>query len=239
MTGKQVMTTTDYFLFRSIDGNRKINTIHLKRLDESIKKRYVFTVIIVNEKYEIIDGQHRFECIKKHGLPLNYIVCNGYGLKEVHLLNANSSTWKSDDYMNGYADIGIDDYIVFREFRNKYKFGHNESIFLLGAGCGSYVTKDFVNGRFKIKNYNEAVRKANLLESLKPYYPGYKRRSFVFAIKQLLENKDFVFSEFLNKVKANPMKMIDLPSVDAYLELIEGIYNYKRRDKVNLRFKKQ
>jgi ParB-like chromosome segregation protein Spo0J len=27
-------------------------------------ENYLFTVIIVNEKYEIIDGQHRFDVIK-------------------------------------------------------------------------------------------------------------------------------------------------------------------------------
>ena len=60
----QVYTTTDYFLFKPIEGNRHKNLLHLSRLKKSISANYLFTVIIVNEKYEIIDGQHRFQCIK-------------------------------------------------------------------------------------------------------------------------------------------------------------------------------
>lgn len=89
----QVHTTTDYFLFfKPIEGNRNKNIIHLSRLKKSISENYLFTVIIVNEKYEIIDGQHRFECVKELKLPLHYIVCKGYGLNEVHVLYENSKT---------------------------------------------------------------------------------------------------------------------------------------------------
>jgi hypothetical protein len=97
----QVHTTTDYFLFKPIEGNRNKNLIHLSRLKKSLSENYLFTVIIVNEKYEIIDGQHRFECVKELKLPLHYIVCNGYGLNEVHVLNQNSKTWNAEDYLTG------------------------------------------------------------------------------------------------------------------------------------------
>ena len=65
MVINHVHTTTDYFLFKPINGNRNINRLHLSRLKKSIEENYLFTVIIVNENYEIIDGQHRFECIKE------------------------------------------------------------------------------------------------------------------------------------------------------------------------------
>ena len=35
--------------------------------------------IIVNENYEIIDGQHRYSASKELGLPIRYIVGEGYG----------------------------------------------------------------------------------------------------------------------------------------------------------------
>ena len=87
-----VYTTNDYTLFTSIDGNRTKNKLHIKRLKQSIKENYLFTVIIVNENYEIIDGQHRFDVIKELNLPLYYIICEGYGLAEVHILNQISKT---------------------------------------------------------------------------------------------------------------------------------------------------
>jgi hypothetical protein len=95
----QVQTTKDYYLFTPIDGNRNKNLLHLNRLKKSINENYLFTVIIVNENYQIIDGQHRFDVIKELNLPLHYIVCVGYGLKEVHILNQISKTWNADDYL--------------------------------------------------------------------------------------------------------------------------------------------
>lgn len=73
----QVHTTTDYFLFKTIEGNRNKNLMHINRLKKSMADNYLFTVIVVNENYEIIDGQHRFDVIKELKLPLHYIMCCG------------------------------------------------------------------------------------------------------------------------------------------------------------------
>ena len=71
----QVHTTTDYNRFITVGGNRNKNQLHLMRLRKSIEKKYLFTVILVNESYEIIDGQHRFEIIRELNLPLHYVIC--------------------------------------------------------------------------------------------------------------------------------------------------------------------
>ena len=78
-----------------------------------MQENYLFTIIIVNENYEIIDGQHRFDVIKELGLPLNYVICGGYGLNEVHILNQNSKTWNVDDYLDGYCLLGYTDYLKY------------------------------------------------------------------------------------------------------------------------------
>ena len=114
---------------------------------------YLFTVIIVNEKYEIIDGQHRFDVIQELKLPLNYIVCKGYGLNEVHILNQNSKTWTSDDYLDGYCKLGYKDYLKYKEFKELYGIGHYECMWLLNGSQLSNPTQVFFTGDFKIKNY--------------------------------------------------------------------------------------
>jgi hypothetical protein len=129
----QVHTTTDYFLFKSIDGNRNKNLIHINRLKKSMSENYLFTIIIVNEKYEIIDGQHRFDVIQELKLPLHYVICKGYGLSQVHILNQNSKTWNMDDYLEGYCSLGYADYIKYKAFKEDYNIGHNETLTLL---CG-------------------------------------------------------------------------------------------------------
>lgn len=234
-----VYTTTDYKKFKSIEGNRQKNLLHLKRLRESIKSQLLFTVIIVNEKFEIIDGQHRFDIFAELSLPVNYIICEGYKLNEVHILNQNSKTWNADDFMNGYCDLGYPDYIQYRDFKEKYKIGHHEtSALLLGVKSSTMkgVNGVFYNGSFKVKSLSNATKTIEKIFMTSPYYGGYKRRSYIFAMITLLKNKNFEFTEFLQKLKNQPTAMVDCATTEQYISLIEEIYNYRRHNKVNLRF---
>jgi hypothetical protein len=234
---KHVQTTTNYNLFSPLDGNRTKNELHIKRLEKSMSENYLFTVIIVNEQMQIIDGQHRFEVIKKLGLPLNYIVCQNYGLHEVQTLNQNTKNWTADDFMDGYADMGLEDYKLYRSFKKKYGFGHTETRAMLGSWEGGSTTEKFNNGDFKVKDYKRACDIAEKVISTKKYYPiGCKRRTYVLALVYLFRNPAFDFSEFMSKLNIQPSALVDCTTSTKYIELIEQIYNYKRREKVNLRF---
>lgn len=232
----QVHTTTDYFLFKPIEGNRNKNLLHINRLKKSMAETYLFTVIIVNEKYEIIDGQHRFDVIQELKLPLNYIVCNGYGLNEVHILNQNSKTWTSDDYLDGYCKLGYKDYLKYKEFKELYGIGHYECMWLLNGSQLSNPTQVFFTGDFKIKNYDEACKIIEKIMLVEPYYEEWKRRSFILAMLQLFKNPNFELTEFLQKLKLQPTALSNCSTTNQYVSLIEEIYNYRRREKVNLRY---
>lgn len=236
MLQEQVYTTTDYFLFKTLDGNRKLNQLHLKRLIKSIEERPLFSPIIVNENHQVIDGQHRLEAFKALKLPINYIVINGYGLREVQILNANSKTWNADDFMHGYCDLGYKDYITYKEFKEHYNFDHNSCMTLLAGGTSGKNVKDFYEGNFKINNYELAKDMAEKISLLKDFYAGYKRRSFILAMSTLLKNENFSFVEFVSKLKLQPTALVDCKDISQYKMLIEEIFNYRRKPKVNLRY---
>ena len=54
MNDIQVHTTKDYSLFKTLNGNRDVNHLHLSRLKESMSKNHLTTIIMVNENFEII-----------------------------------------------------------------------------------------------------------------------------------------------------------------------------------------
>jgi hypothetical protein len=232
----QVHTTTDYFMFKPIDGNRNKNLLHINRLKKSIAKNYLFTIIIVNEKFEIIDGQHRFDVIQELKLPLHYIICEGYGLTEVQILNQNSKTWNAEDYLTGYCQLGYEHYIEYAKFKKRFGFGHNECLLLLSNNDSGSNIKNFYNGEFKIKDYNVAVDKANKITMIGKFYDGYKRRSFIRAMSQMLDKPLFDFTHFLQKLQIQPLALQNCNDVDQYKLLIEEIYNYRTREKINLRY---
>ena len=98
------------------------------------------------------------------------------------------------------------------------------------------IKEVFEEGTWKGKDFNLAQENADKLKMLKPYYDGYKRSTFISTMLGLFKNEKFDFFEFLNKLKLQTQKMEDCTSVSQYKLLIEDIYNYRRREKVNLRF---
>jgi hypothetical protein len=193
-----VFQTTDYSKFNYLKGNRKINLHNLNRLRESLSERQLISTIIVNDKYQIIDGQHRFEACKELGLPVYYVVANGYGLHEVQVLNTNASNWTKKEYLNSYCDLGYDDYLKMREFMGMFpdfslttcyamltqlsNQGGRVKTFTVNGVKKTTSAKDFEKGKFKIKDWGFAIKSAEKLMMIKPFYDGFNRKSFVLAM---------------------------------------------------------
>lgn len=97
-----VYETMDYDRFKFIDGNRDINKTNKKNIIESFGEqgqRYVTNPIIVNEKMEIIDGQHRFEASRELGMPIQYIIVEGIGREAVQDLNRAQLKWALSNFV--------------------------------------------------------------------------------------------------------------------------------------------
>ena len=233
----QVLKTKDYSKFKVVDGNRNLNIMHLNRLMQSMAEDYLISPIIINEEHQVIDGQHRLECAKQLGLPVYYIVCKGYGLGEIQRFNANSKNWTADDFMNGYIKLGKKEYEYYKAFKDRYGFAHGEVLTMLVGGRDIDTVKQFQAGKLKIKKYNEACEMAEKIKKCEPYYEGWKRRSFIGALLQVMKNPQFDIEEFVEKLKYQRSKMYDCGRVEQYVEVIEEIYNFKRRgSKVSLKY---
>tara|TARA_R110000803_G_scaffold132256_1_gene199458 strand:+ start:726 stop:1448 length:723 start_codon:yes stop_codon:yes gene_type:complete len=234
----QVLMTNDYSMFKSMSGNRDVNDLHIKRLKDSMQEKYISVPIIVNEKNQIIDGQHRFQSAKELSKPIYYIKIGGLKLQDVHRLNTNTKNWTADSYLDGYCKLGKEQYLIYRDFKERFGFGHNETQALLSNKsrmAGSRSTK-FKDGDFVIEDYNLAIRNAEKIGMCSEYYEGYKRRSFVYAMLDLFDNDDYNHAEFLNKLSFQSVKLQDCTTIDQYLVLIEEIYNFKRTKATKVRF---
>lgn len=225
-------------MFKRVSGNRNEDRAHIEKLKASMSENYLFTVILTNENLEIIDGQHRFQAIKELSLPLNYTVLPGYKLSHVQSYNQNLKTWNAQDYLTSQCNLGNEEYIRYKMFKDKYGFGHNECIAMLTGTlkAGGHAFDSFKRGTFKITNMRGAEDVAKKIWMLKDVYDGFRRRSFVYAMMRLIGKPEFDFNEFLQKVRNNPSAIVNCNDEKQYTLLIEEIYNYRRRDKVNLRF---
>ena len=233
-----VYETTDYEQFRLLEGNRGLNPIHLARLTESFAKRPLVSVVIVNEAMEVIDGQHRLAVAKALGVSVYFLVVPGYGLTEIHTLNANQRNWNADDFLAGYCSQGREHYLAYRDFKKEFGFGHTETRSLLTGVAHSGKDNAFFEGRFEIADLDRAYRWAEMLRAIAPYYDGWRRRSFINACLGIFKRPQFDYNRFLQKLKSQPTRLKDCVDIAQYTELIEDIYNYRcaDRNKVNLRF---
>jgi len=251
----QVRKTNDYSLFKPLVGNRVVNKLHVKRLKDSFERTYLLNPIIVNDKYEIIDGQHRFQSARELGKPVNFIVAPGYGLREVQILNENMKNWRKEDYLNAYCDLGHPQYLRFREFMNRFpdfSISICQSLLRDSVPCrrnlkstelisetnkyGNYSTNDFQEGNLEIKDYDRAVENAEKIMMIKPYYDGYNRTTFVQSMISIFKSDNYNHAQFLSKLSYQPNALQHCVNIQQYKLLIEEIFNYRSREKVSLRY---
>lgn len=240
----QVYFTTDYSKFKLMKGNREIDALHVKRLIESFREQYLYSPILVNSKHEIIDGQNRFTAAKALNLPIYYLVAYNYGLKEVQVLNTNTKNWQKYDYLKMYCDKKVEPYLQMRKFMEDFPaFGISAAIKILtndtsddgGTGLNAQA-KHFQKGLLTIPNLKLSYANAKKIMAYEPYYKGFTRRTFVGTMMSLLKNPNFNNDELVTKLKNNPSQLYDCTSIGQYKLLLEDIYNFRRRDKVNLRY---
>jgi hypothetical protein len=99
-----------------------------------------------------------------------------------------------------------------------------------------YKASNFNNGTWKIKNIDLAQDWANKIRLIKSFFNYYNNRSFVGTMMSLFQNKNFDFNEFMHKLRLQPTALKICATSDQYKSLIEDIYNYKSRNKINLRY---
>ena len=230
------MTTSDYSIFSTLKGNRNIDPKNVAKIVESMKKKYLYTVILVNENIEIIDGQHRLEACKKLGLPINYEIIEGYGLQEVQMLNANVKNWGLVDYVEAFAKNGDSDYMYFLEFMGKYKFNFSMCCAILFNGAtrtGDNIRSGKMPKIDKIKS-NKIAESLLLFENV---VKSWNKKSFVYTIINLYKLDNFDFNDLALRLSKCDLK--EYATVEGYIAKIEEIYNKGRRNKINLRIKQK
>lgn len=231
----QVKETKNYEMFSTIGGNRPKNQLHLSRLKKSMEEQLLMSPIIVNEKYQVIDGQHRLQVSSELNLPVRYIVCDGYGLSEVHRLNENSKNWQMRDFIDGYAELGNKEYIYLLDFMERNDIGLSASLALLSNDSG-HKTKSVKDGTFKVEYKKRGDIVADWVNIIKNYNDRATTQIFVRALVKLYNNNEFEFSQLISKIAQQPTALVPCVNVEQYLTLLEDIYNYRSRNKVSLRY---
>lgn len=237
-----VYQTSELDVFKKIKGGRPVNAIHVKKLVTSMKTfGFLCRPLIVNEKFEVIDGYHRLEAAKSLGLDVFFLVLPGSGINELHVMGLNQKNWSQESFLQSYANLGFPDYMKVAEFfKMNQDFKLNDIILMCTNQYSFNPNKEaisrqlFNKGDWKLLELNRAEGYIKKLHIVKKHYEGYNRSSFVGTMIDLLNHPDFEFDLFIKKLKLQPSLMIDCSKKVQYRKIIEEVYNYKNHNKVNL-----
>jgi len=222
--------TKDYSKFSTLKGNRELKKFLINKIERSIMEGNMLhsNPIIVNEKFEVIDGQHRLAVAERNELDIYYIIVPGITLNETVALNTASSGWGVRDYINSYASRGNKNYRLLQEFCERYGIAPTVAAKLMSDGRieqGGGTSKLIKSGDFRANRYDETVKFADDFLTIKRHLPRFAgTRNFIAALKEFLD-RDYVSSDKLEKSVAkykNNMERQD--SVADYLKLFEAIY---------------
>lgn len=234
----QVKDTRDYNLFKSLPGNRVLRKPHVRRLQEAIKANASiakYKPILVNQNYEIIDGQHRLQALKELGLPVYYVIAPGTGLKEVQDLNSISKVWTPVDYAESYSQIGYEPYTFYLAMREAFKLNHDVLLAYISLHENT-SGEGFKDGSLTAPSQNQSWELASKLMQVGTFYPRYKVRGFALAFKKIAESDDYDHDRMMNKMKLRGDTIPPLSLREDFIKELERVYNYHESTNNKVRF---
>jgi hypothetical protein len=226
--------STDYSIFESIVGNRRLNRKKIDSIIFDIKAGLNLLpqapcIIYKKEgKHMIVDGQHRFEISKEIGWPVFYIECPELSLRQIAKLNSRGEKWKNADFLNCYIELGVEDYKKLQQFILKYGLAIYVATDLLMHFNPNHkdTVEDFQNGEFLCRYYAEADDLMALTKSLFGNYSFGRDRQLIGAVKEIRKAGKCDFADLERKIKKWPGVMEKCTSIKLYMSAIEKVYNH-------------
>lgn len=251
-----VHETESYELFRFLIGNREINAQMVKRLAMEIKEHGQLVPLLVNEKFEAMDGQHRLMACKSIGIPVRFIVQAGMRMDDIISINTNSRKWTEIDYINRFAEEGNVKYIELRDWIKECSdFGIQFAVAIArnslmvrtygkdlngqlvpiktkkkgGEYIGTYGT-DIRNGKWDGFDLKAARIRLNDIRAIKKSMPeGVWKDKMGEALIQIMRIPEFSVNVLIQQLRGSGGTQLRNPvSTEDAVKVIEEVYNYRR-----------
>lgn len=237
----KVYKTKEYDIFKKLLGNRD-NKTEGKIISSISKIGYVVSPVIVNEKYEVIDGQNRIEAAKQLGEYVYFIIEPGLGIDQCRYLNIGQSNWGYADYIESYAAEGNQSYGRLNSLVNSYQKQYGiEGICCMANPCelsetGSTAFNNKIkSGKYELDRdgYEQACKRLSSAEDL-----GYlalcrsqrfARKIFWSCVSYVYQNRSVMAEDVAGKLIESEEDIHDTRHVSEMLRDFDTILNKGRR----------
>ncbi len=231
----QVRYTTEYNKFQIMEDNRKVDDRHVAELIVNIRKRGQLQPILVNEKWEVLDGQSRLKACRLLEIPVMYLLSYKTTIKDVILINTTQKPWKTVDYLKCFSHKNHWNYLEYRkisEFQKAYPLRFEIAIFLLsGLSLNNNSGKnfrDFKAGNFKVADLERAQRQGARLLKIKAFAPNLvKIAKFAKAFLHVATNcADFSYTTAYKQLEKNTNMFDRATNQEDWNKTMVRVYNH-------------
>lgn len=229
-----IKITKDYSKFTFLNENRATSKSHVLALVRSLKKKDLMedNPILINDKFQILDGQHRYKALMLLEWPITYKMSKVTSSEDVVELQL-SRNWTPIDFLDRYVEQGDANYIKFKSFMSIYSLtGIGDTIKVLrGRRVGNHsidgdTLKTFKNGLFEYpKNDFKARQTMNMINEIGLMFNNNKTKAFIGGALTLVTDERYDHKHLLGKLKKNRSKCRDCNSIPTYHLLLEELYN--------------
>lgn len=222
-----IHNTKNYAKFNLLKNNRRVMQRQVENIKKSIEafgyKEY--RPVIVDEDFNIIDGQHRFKACQELKLPIYYSVETDHDAWDIIIaLNANQKNWALNDYIHYHASNGKPFYIYIEQYMKKYGFTPTTATAILVTKQHNHTKMIREWYEFEIPEFAEYI--ANKIHEMKEVVEYALEKPFVLAFRRLLQ---LTSEKEANKIANNIETIRKQGNVIDYLTIFENKINYRRR----------
>jgi hypothetical protein len=237
-----IYKTKKYNIFKKQKGNRQVKPNDFQSLHNKVEARDMlkYFPVLVNDKYEIIDGQHRVEVAEALGLTVFYMIVPDADLVTTKDINVTGKKWTREDFLNSYIELGNKHYIEIDKFLkscdNRYSIA--TAVYLFTGRNDNNASKKFIEGEFVITKENRKIafeihEIINMFDAV-----GEKLTSFTHFIRCIrymhLRNVPILWERLVEKCCCNINVIKSLPNDSRKVrEILEEIYSQGMRKKAD------
>jgi hypothetical protein len=240
-SARKIQATKNYGLFtRHSNENRKFDMAKHRKLLESMKLYgflKCFPIVCIRDKNGnliVKDGQHRIAIAQTLGLPVYWVETSEDF--DVALVNSAAKPWIVRDYAEKHAANGLRAYSEGLAFADEHHLPVGTAFSLL-AGTTSFtnVQEAYISGKFVVKDREWADAVAGIYGPLVALSPAIRNARFIEACMAVCRVPDFDAKRLLDNAKRCRDKLVSYGTRDAFLDMLEQVYNFGRVKMVGLK----
>jgi hypothetical protein len=244
----EILETRDYSAFGFLTYNRDIDPRHVNKLVKSILKcnALKYHPIVVDESFNVLDGQHRLLAAEKLGIPIYYVESKGLGSEYIITSNNNSKHWDPYSHLNCFIKLGKPHYMKLADILGQHKFKISLSSII--RGCGQCVRphanqQHFRQGTWELQDdkiqdiikQNDALRTSMDIVSDVCLCAGSWIRSDKVkqGLLQLIRRPGFHIKTFITRLKTRGSSIHNCCNPTDFYIMFKEIYNWRNSDPID------